>query len=340
LQDFRERVRVDGAAVSAAALARGADDLRPIVDELARTAPEAGAPTTFELTTVLALAHYAAEGCAVAVVEVGLGGRYDATNATDPQVSVITAISHDHTRELGTRLDSIALEKSGILRPGRVAVIAPQRPIVRRALLLACAAVGAPAREVRPAGGEAAEALTLRGEHQRANLAAALAAADALAEDGVPYRASAAPKGLRRLRWPGRFEIVPGTPTTVLDGAHNDGSADALAATLRREFPRRRVRFVIGLMADKDARGLLRPLLPLARSVEATRVASPRALAPRELVRLCRGVKARAHDEPADAIAAARRDAGDRDIVCVTGSLALIGRARDILGLPVAERLW
>lgn len=340
LQDFRERVRVDGAAISAAALARGADDLRPIVDELARTVPDAGAPTTFELTTVLALAHYAAEGCAVAVVEVGLGGRYDATNATDPQVSVITTISHDHTRELGTRLDSIALEKSGILRPGRVAVIAPQRPTVRRALLLACAAVGAPAREVRLAGAEAAEALTLRGEHQRANLAAALAAADALAEDGVPYRASAAPKGLRRLRWPGRFEIVPGMPTTVLDGAHNDGSAEALAATLRREFPRRRVRFVIGLMADKDARGLLRPLLPLARSVEATRVASPRALAPRELARLCRGVKVRTHDEPAGAIAAARHDAGDRDVVCVTGSLALIGRARDVLGLPVVERLW
>jgi len=133
---------------------------------------------------------------------------------------------------------------------------------------------------------------------------------------------------------------VPGTPTTVLDGAHNDGSADALAATLRREFPRRRVRFVIGLMADKDARGLLRPLLPLARSIEATRVAAPRALAPRELARLCRGVKVRTHDEPADAIAAARHDAGDRDVVCVTGSLALIGRARDVLGLPVVERLW
>jgi dihydrofolate synthase/folylpolyglutamate synthase len=255
-------------------------------------------------------------------------------------VSVITAISRDHTRELGTRLDAIALEKSGILRPGRVAVIAPQRPTVRRALLRACAMVGATAREVRPAGGDVAAALPLRGPHQRANLAAALAAAAALAQDGVTYRAGAAAKGLRRLRWPGRFEVVAGPPIIILDGAHNDGSADALAATLRREFPRRRVRFVIGLMADKDARALLRPLLPLARSVEATWVAGPRALAPKDLARLCRGVKASAHDDPADAIAAARRDAGERDVVCVTGSLALVGRARDVLGLPFAERLW
>ncbi len=342
LQDFRERVRVHGQAISADALARRANELRPIVDALSRLAPRAGSPTTFELTTVLALSHYAVERCEVAIVEVGLGGRYDATNATDPLVSVVTAISHDHTRELGTHLTAIAREKAGILRPGRVAVIAPQVAAARRSLLAVCANVGAQAREVRPIarGSDVADALTLRGDHQRANAACALAAADALAEHGVGYRWEAAPEGLRRLRWPGRFEVLEGTPALVLDGAHNDGSAEALAAALRREFPRRGLRFVLGLMADKDARAVVRPLLPLARSVDTTRVASPRALDPRALARLCRGVTVRTHDDPAEAMAAARRAAVDRDVVCITGSLALVARAREVLGLPVAERIW
>lgn len=342
LQDFRERVRVDGVLISTQALERRVEELHSRVRALARSVPEAGAPTTFELTTVLALMHYAAERCEVAVVEVGLGGRYDATNATDPHVSVITAISHDHTLELGTRVATIAREKAGILRPGRVAVIAPQRADARRALLAACAEVGAQARLVRPlaARGPAGIVLALRGEHQRANAAAALAAADALAEHGITYRRDTAGEALRALRWPGRFEVIDGAPPIVLDGAHNDGSAEALAMTLRREFPRRRARFVLGLMADKDARAVVRPLLPLARSIEATRAPGPRGLDPRALAHLARGVPVRTHEDPADALAAARRDAGDREVVCVTGSLALVGRVRDVLGLDVAERLW
>jgi len=342
LQSYRERIRVDGAAIGPAELADGVARLRPRVARLAALAPTAGAPTTFELTTALALEQFAAKGCTVAVVEVGLGGRLDATNAIDPHVSVITPISHDHTRILGSRLRDIASEKAGILRPGRVAVIAPQPAEAQRVLLAACERVASQPRTVRALSArEAARlGLALPGAHQRVNAAAALAAARALGEHGVPVKEDAIGDALRPLRWPGRFEVIAGSPTVVLDGAHNDGSAAALAATLRHELRGRRVRFVLGLMQDKDARAVVRALLPLAASIDATRPPGVRGLDPRAIARLARGVPVRAHDEIVDALAAARADAGTRDVVCVTGSLALVGRARDVLGLPVAERLW
>ena len=334
LQAFRERVRVDGAAIDDATLDAGAEELRPFVDALVRHLPGSGQPTTFELTTVLALRHYAARGCRVAVVEVGLGGRYDATNATDPHVSVITAISRDHTKELGSRLRGIAAEKAGIIRPGRVVVVAPQPSEARAAIREAVAREAAILREVRPV----TFAVGPRGAHQRANAAAAIAAARALAGHGVPFREDATQMALERVRWPGRFEVFG--ERLVLDGAHNDGSAEALAAALRREFPGRRMRFVLGLMEDKDAARVLRPLLPLASAVEVTRSRSPRALAPDVLARRIRGVPRRVHPTLDAALAAARHDATGREVICVTGSLALVGEARDALGLPVAQRLW
>jgi dihydrofolate synthase/folylpolyglutamate synthase len=341
LQSYRERIRVDGAAIDEAELAGGVGALRPLAAELVRRLPAAGAPTTFELTTVLAIAHFARRSCEVAVIEVGLGGRLDATNAVDPHVSVITPISHDHTRLLGDRLSQIALEKAGVLRPGRVAILAPQPPSARAALLRQCAALAAEPREVQPMSERLIpkDAMALRGEHQRVNAAVALAAAAALAEHGVTVRDDAV-DALLDLRIPGRFEIVPGEPVTVLDGAHNDGSAVALARALEREFPRRRVRLVIGLMKDKDARAVVAPLLEYASAVFVTRPPGPRGLEAAELARLARGVPVVVLDDPADALRAARASARRREIVCVTGSLALVGRARDVLELPIAERLW
>ena len=341
LQSYRERIRVDGVAIDDAAFARAVDALRPLVPELGRHLPSGGAPTTFELTTVLALAHFTARGCRVAVVEVGLGGRLDATNAVDPHVSVITPISHDHTKLLGNRLSQIALEKAGVLRPGRVAILAPQAASVRATLLRQCAALAAEAREVHTPSLQAVprDALALRGDHQRVNAAVAIAAFQALGEHGLAQRGDAL-GALRDLRVPGRFEVVPGEPVTILDGAHNDGSAAALARALEREYPRRRVRLVIGVMEDKDARAVIRPLLERASAVFATRPPGPRGLAAAKLVRLVRGVRVTVVDDPAEAIAAARSSAARGEIVCVTGSLALVGRARDVLGLPISERLW
>lgn len=342
LQSYRERVRVDGQSVSEAAFADAVDALRPKVDVLRGLVPAAGQPTTFELTTTLALLHFATSRCAAAVVEVGLGGRLDATNATDPHVSVITPISHDHMRELGTRLDQIAREKAGVLRPGRVVVVAVQRATAAAAIRLESARVAAEHRDVRPL--PVAEAtrlgLALRGPHQRQNAALAIAAARALSEHGVVnVDDDQVSRGVSRLTWPGRFEIVPGTPDIVLDGAHNDGSAAALAVALRQDFRGRPVRLVVGMMRDKDAGAFARAIGSVARFVYATTPRGTRGLRGEELARRYGG-RARVFADLSRALEAARADAGPRDVVCVTGSLVLVGEARDLLGLPVSEGLW
>ena len=342
LQSYRERIRVDGEIISAGDFEHGIARLRPQVKAMRRLIPTAGQPTTFELTTALALAHFAATACAVAVVEVGLGGRFDATNATDPHVSVITPISHDHMRELGTSLGQIASEKAGVLRPGRVAIVARQDAVVAAVVRRAAKALATVLREVSPLSASVAKryGLALRGAHQRQNAALAIAAARALVEHGVPFREAAIGRGLRQLRWPGRFELVPGSPPVVLDGAHNDGSAAALAAAIRAEVPGRRVRLVIGMMRDKDARAVARALAPIASAVYATRPESPRAADPAAIARLFPRVPVGAFDGLSAALRAARADAGPGETLCVTGSLALVGEARGLLGLPVPERLW
>lgn len=341
LQTYRERIRVDGEMISAADLDARIAELRPHYTALRRRVPMAGEPTTFELTTALALAHFALTGCTVAVVEVGLGGRFDATNATDPHVSIITSISHDHTRELGATLGKIASEKAGILRPGRIALVARQEVDAARAIRRAAERIAAVYTEVAPLSPAAARraGLGLRGAHQRQNAALTIAASRALAEHDVPFRERAIPRGLRQLRWPGRFEVVRDRPTFVLDGAHNDGSAKALARTLRAEV-RGRVRLIIGLMRDKDARAVAKALEPIASAVYVTRPDSPRAADPSATARLFRRTTVRTFDDLASALRAARADASSGETLCITGSLALVGQARTLLGLPALERLW
>ena len=347
LQTYRERIRVDGQAIGADTFEAALLRMRRLSGKLP---PDAGEPTTFEVTTALALDVFAQQDCAMAVVEVGLGGRLDATNATDPQLSVITSISYDHTAILGRTLGTIATEKAGILRAGRPTLLAVQRPAALRALRIACRRVGAECRVVPPT---VDYAVALAGTHQRQNAGLAIEAARQLANISEADIAT----GLRRLRWPGRFEVIerPGDAPIVLDGAHNGASADALAATLGEFGQGRPINLVVGINRDKDARAVLRPLLAIASSVWATQTrGNPRALDAADLARLAgRGIHPRALDaadlarlagrglrvEPdlARAIAAARQMPG---VVCVTGSLLLVGQARDVLGLDPPERLW
>jgi dihydrofolate synthase/folylpolyglutamate synthase len=336
LQTYRERVRVDGALLSETDFTRAIDDLRPLVARLRRLHPDAGEPTTFELTLLLAIRAFAARGCAVAVVEVGLGGRIDATNALDPVVSVVTSVSYDHTAILGRTLAAIATEKAGIVRRGRPALVAVQRPAAARAIHRVSRSAGAQVRVVRPL--DVHTDLGLSGDHQRQNAAVAVAAARAL---GIDERAAA--RGLRMTSWPARFERVRGRPAFVLDGAHNGASAEALARTLRHERAGRRLVFVLGVARDKDARAVVRPLVHIASAIIATRSASPRAADPSAVARAAaRGARApvtTAPDVPA-ALAAARRLAGPDGLVCVAGSLALVAEARTALGLVPSERWW
>jgi dihydrofolate synthase/folylpolyglutamate synthase len=325
LQTYRERIRVDGRAISPEDFGNAVDRVR----QFSRDLPEAaGEPTTFEVTTAMALEYFARMQCEVAVVEVGLGGRLDATNATDPSLSVITSISYDHTAILGRTLGQIATEKAGILRADRPAILAEQRPAAMRALMRTCRAVRARCQIVPPLDRD----VPLLGAHQRQNAALAVAAASLLA----PRIANEAINGgLERMHWPGRFEVVG---KVVLDGAHNGASAQALAETLRGYRP---VALVVGINRDKDARAVLRPLLPLADCVWATQTTdNPRALPAAELARLCRRLGAQTMTEPdlPAALSGAMRNASG--VVCVTGSLMLVGQARATLRLPAPESLW
>src|SRR5438067_5048386 len=334
LQTYRERVRVDGVMLSEGEFAKAISGLRPVVARLRREHPSAGEPTTFELTLVLAMRAFAQRRCAVVIVEVGLGGALDATNALDPQMSIITPISHDHTAILGRSLAAIATEKAGVVRHGRPALVAVQRATAARAIARVCRAAGADLHVVRPVGHRIR--LALAGDHQRQNAALAMAAAEGL---GAP--SSAIARGLRAAVWPARYEVVRGRPTIVLDGAHNDASADALARTLRRDRDGRRLLVVIGINTDKDARAVLAPLVREASGIVVTRSASPRAAAPADIARDATRIRHQPVVTAADvsaAIAAARAEAGRDGLVCVTGSLALAGEARTALGLRPLER--
>ncbi len=320
------------------------DDVADGVDALGTLFARLDA-SVFEATTALALDHFARAGVEVAVLEVGLGGRLDATTVGRPQVTVLTRIDYDHQALLGDTLARIAWDKAHIIRSG-VAVSARQdpeaeAPIVERAaalsvpLLLEGRELGVAVREASLDGQRLDLAgpdwriedarCALLGPHQPSNAVVAVAAARVMGAGEGAIR-----RGLAEVRWPGRFQVLPGSPTVILDGAHNPGGARALAASLRAYFPGRPVTFVLGISADKDQAGILTPLLPLAERVIFTAANSPRAADPETLRELARRLgplpveRLAVAARPADALALARR-ASSQGLVCAAGSLFLLG---------------
>jgi dihydrofolate synthase/folylpolyglutamate synthase len=325
---FNERIAVDGAEIDDAALAAA-------VDEVRRACPwhEAGAEgerlTYFEFATLAGLVHFARAGIDVAVVEVGLGGRFDATTAIHPAVTAVARINLDHTQLLGDTVEQIAFEKAGIFKAGVPAVVhAHQPPGALETLRAEAARRGAPF-EVAPASWDGP--IALRGPHQRGNAGLAAAAIRALARTGVPVGEDALARGIASARWPGRLEEVGGV---LLDGAHNPDGAAALAAALPALHPGRPVELVFGVLSDKDHAGMVRALAPAARRLHLVAPATPRARPPADLLADARalGAAADVHADLAEALACARRAASDGALVCVAGSLYLVGEARALLG--------
>jgi dihydrofolate synthase/folylpolyglutamate synthase len=325
---FHERIQVDGVAIADEALAAG-------IDEVRRACPwheagdEADRLTYFEFATLLGLLHLAREAVDVAVVEVGLGGRFDATSAVTPRVTAVTRIGLDHMALLGDRVDAIAREKAGIFRRGVPAVVAAAQPAAAmEALRDEAARRGAPF-EVAPPAWDGAVAL--RGPHQSGNAALAAAALRRLDAAGVRVGEAEIREGIASARWPGRMEEVAGV---LLDGAHNADGAAALAAALPALHPGRPVELVFGVLADKDHEAMLAALAPSARRLHLVAPDSPRARDPRTLVGSVEalGGAADVHPSLADALGCARRAAGDGAVVCVAGSLYLVGQARQMLG--------
>jgi dihydrofolate synthase/folylpolyglutamate synthase len=337
LLDIRERIRVDGRPISEADFADGVEALGTLVARLDAT--------MFEAMTALALDHFAHQGVEVAVLEVGMGGRLDSTTVGRPAVEVVSRIDLDHQAYLGDTIEKIAAEKAAIIRSG-TAVSARQEPGVESVIVSRAAEAGVPLllegrdlhAHVRRSGLDGLGVdlqgpgfrfedvrVALLGIFQSGNALLAATAAHLLGVTEAAIRA-----GLGTARWPGRFQVLPGPPPLVLDGAHNPAGARALAASLEAYFPGQRGTLIIGMFSDKDHGGILLPLLPLVRRVIFTASEHPRA-APAASVKalaekLWPGLKADLASSPAEALRMALSDPRT-PMVCVAGSLSLLGPA-------------
>ena len=359
LHTFRERVQIAGQPIAPSLFAALMAELAVANAELAAERSELGGATAFELATALAFLAFARQGIDVAVVEVGLGGRLDATNVLEPAVAAITSISYDHMQILGSTLAEIAREKAGIIKPGRPVVSAPQRPEAEAVIVRTAAERGASlwlgGRDWAVEGGAAwfsfrgpggdvrGLRLGLRGAHQVENAGVALAVTQLLAQRGFPVPEEAIRRGLAEVRWPGRLEVARESPLVVVDGAHNVDSAERLARAMSEEFRWRRLTLILGIARDKDIPGIVRALLPLADEVVAVASHSPRAARPEQILavvaELRESLPAREAGSVAAALDEALAGAQPDDLVLVTGSLYVVAEAREALGLAQADPL-
>ena len=315
LVDFRERIRVDGEKIPPQAVANGLTILREI------SAGWSHLPTFFEISTALALHHFAEERCDLVVLETGMGGALDATNAVVPLVSVITPIALDHTRWLGGTLAEIAREKAGIIKSGVPVVSAIQAPEAAAVLAQRAAAAGS-SLEFIEAPFEQAE-IGLRGIHQKENAAVAVAA---LLAAHVEVSDEAAGQGLRDVRWPGRFQVVD--ERIVLDACHNPHAAAQLLVNWRDVYGMEKATVIFGALGDKDYSAMLRILEPISREVLLVPISSERSAAPEALAAAC-AIKHRIFQSVKEALEASRGR------ILVTGSLFLVGEALQVLGVEL-----
>lgn len=359
LHSFVERIAVSGDFIAEAELAALTARLAPLVDSVHTEFRELGTLTTFEVTTAIALEHFAAKRVDFAVLEVGMGGRLDATNVVTPTVAIITSISIDHTRFLGDTLLQIAGEKAGIIKPGTAVVTAPQEPEVMALIRATCeekrarlVGVGRDLtwRSERVAGQEVVSVrgrlgyyprlgLSLVGGHQAVNAVVALAAIEVLREQGVLVTQEHVRGGFQSVWWPGRLETIALEPRVVVDGAHNVDSMRKLGAALRENFAYRRLLVVLGASLDKDVGGMVDEIAPLASVFIATRSAHPRSANTEILAAAARKHLEQVYEVPdvAAGLQFARDLAEKDDLICATGSLFIVAEAREAMGLTSAK---
>ena len=349
LARVEERIRIDGAAIPPRRFRELLTGLKAAIDGLMAGGRLAYHPTYFEVLTALAFLEFAERNVDVAVLEVGMGGRFDATNVVRPLVSVITTIAKDHEKHLGSRLRSIAFEKAGIIKSGVPVVCGVRSGDALREIRRAARERQAPIVEVfgrgrtleaRPwrrgfrfvyAGerGRYAFSPALAGRHQGHNAAVAIATAEVLSRTWKPLGKAKIIKAIRETRWEGRLETVAGRPLVLLDGAHNVEGAEALAAHVR-ETIRRPVVLVFAAMQDKDIRAMARLLFPLCETVILTRVPYKRSAMPEELAAAAPPFGGRVLIEPdtRKAVRLALAESRGRTPVVIAGSLFLIGEVK------------
>lgn len=360
MQEYTERLRIDGQEIGREEFADLVEAIKPHVASIPRL-------TTFEISTALAFWYFARQGCTAAVIEVGLGGRLDATNVVLPRVSVITSLSYDHAEILGDTLAKIAGEKAGIIKPGVPVVLAPQKEEARRVVEQVARERRSPLVQmsrdwlfagvshsldgqtflvwphseqdlvdafIESGGVQEWEPLRLTipllGLHQVENAATAYVALQCARQAGLSLNEAGIRQGFAQVAWQGRFEVLNRQPLLVIDSAHNRDSALRLRQALDDYFPGQPVNLVFGASHDKDISGMFAELMPRVRRVFATQSFHPRAMSPDELVNLAHqfGRPAQAILPLETALAEALRHAGENTVTLVTGSIFVAAAAR------------
>ena len=344
--DFRERVQLDGTPIPKKQLCRLALEVRGQVQDICLVHPEQ-CPTFFEVTTALAFLHFAEMGAEMAVVEVGMGGRLDATNVILPECSVITRIGLEHTQYLGESLGAIASEKAGIIKEGIPVVVAEDGPEALEVIRSRASQLHAPFKLVREGvdfrlvsstlegtkvrlchmGSEVT--LPLLGTYQASNAATAYAAVEALRRKGMALSDESVRTGMGMVHWPGRLDLVRRSPNLILDATHTPQGAETVAQDLRRLVPGRII-LVMGVLKDKDLEGVVGPFARIAVKGFATAPLTARAFTA-EQVRLALSKhlsEVEARPSVVEGLCAALEMAGPGDTVLVTGSVYTVGEAK------------
>jgi dihydrofolate synthase/folylpolyglutamate synthase len=360
LHTLRERIQVEGRLIPEEAVISLIERLQPVVSRIEGI-------TTFEIITALGFLYFAEQGVEFAVLEVGMGGRLDATNVVNPLVAIITSLSYDHTHILGETLPLIAREKAGIIKDEAWVVTAPQVPEAMAVIEEVCRERDAELTVIgRDWTWEAGEAnlegqwfrvtnhesrvtnrgfwIPLLGKHQLDNATLVVAAVEKLRQRGVNLPETSVREGLRLVRWPGRLEILGRRPFVVVDCAHNADSARKLKAALEELFAYRRLILIFGASADKDIEGMMRELFPLAQQIIVTQARHARAAdagALREQA-LALGWESTANDTVAGSLSLALKEAAPQNLICATGSVFVVAEAREawmeMQGLEMPER--
>ena len=357
LISFRERIRMDGEMISEDQVRALMTQLKPHIDELAGQSDSLGHISFFDIYTTLGLLFFAQEEVDFAVLEVGLGGRLDATNVVQALVSVITQISYDHTLSLGDTIEEIAAEKAGIIKDGGRVITSPQLPEALEVIRNTCAEKKAQLFEVgrdvrfekeKRDSGEFSDSFSisglhgvyeglripLAGHHQLINAATAVGALELLRFHDFIILPTAIGAGLEAVKWPARVEVIQRNPTIILDVAHNAASAEALREAIESNFSYEKLIIVLGTSLNKDVKGMARHLCPIADEMILTKVDNPRAVEPEdikaEIADICKDVMI-THDT-ASALEKAESIAGPGDLICITGSVYLAGEVMQVLG--------
>jgi dihydrofolate synthase/folylpolyglutamate synthase len=350
LHTLRERISVDGSFISEIEFAAAMAEIKPFIESM-KEDTSLRQLTYFEALTALAFAYFKKKQVDVQVLEVGLGGRLDATNVTKPVVCIITPISMDHTQILGNSLEEIAREKAGIIKPGCWVVLSPQPAEAASAINDICrekkakvVRVGNDITWYKTNGDLHHQSLLIEvrtnkyqvnipllGDFQLENTATAVAALEILAGEGFTISPTDITQGLTRVKWPGRFHILRENPIVLVDGAHNVASIRGLVSNIKNYFNYRRVFLVFGTSCDKDIPGIIDELVALSPQVIVTQTEHSRAAALSTLAAEFnkRGIEPEIKVTVTEAISHALALADRKDIICVTGSLFVVAEALD-----------